>query len=87
MSDEDIKAICLKLCEFSDLKAIYIKMNENQIGNMGLVYLAKFLTLVQLQSLEIYLRGKKYDAKGANFLISQICKQAALENLKISFWK
>lgn len=87
LKDEDIKAVCLKLCEFSEIKSLCLKLSENSIGNLGLVYIGKFLSLVQLESLEIYLRGNKYDSKAATFLISQICKQTSLKNLKLSFWK
>lgn len=87
IDDEEIKAICMKLCELPDLKSLYLKLNENKIGNNGLAVLGKYLEMVQLRSLEIYIRGNQYDDKGAKFLISQICKHVSLENLKISFWK
>lgn len=87
MSDEEVKSICMKLCEFPELESIYLKFNENKLTNVGMAYLGKFLTLVKLKSLEVYLRGNQYDDRGAIYLVNQICKHLTLENLKISFWK
>ena len=77
----------MKLCEFPDLESLLMKFSENLITNQGMAFLGKFLTLVQLKSFEIYLRGNKYDDKGAVYLINQLSKHSTLENLKISFWK
>lgn len=77
----------MKLCDMEDMKSLYLKLNENQIGNNGLALLGKYLEIVQLKSLEVYLRGNLYDDKGAKFLINQLCKHSTLENLKVSFWK
>jgi Ran GTPase-activating protein (RanGAP) involved in mRNA processing and transport len=87
MVDDELKKICLRLCEMSDLQALHLKLNDNLVSNNGLAFLGKFLEVVELESLEIFIRGNLYDDKGASYLVSQVCKHKTLKNLKISFWK
>ena len=87
LEDDDIKEICMRLCEMPKIECLHIHLNENKLGNAGLSFLGKYLEIVELRSLEISLRGNNYDDKGAMYLIGQVCKHKTLENLKISFWK
>lgn len=87
LTDEDLKAICLSACQISELTGLHLNLNENLITNVGLVYLGKFLSVIQLESLEIFLSGNSFDDKGAIYLLSQIGSQSRLENVQVSFSK